>query len=49
MVFPEPGIGARIFPPDLSAFVTDYYRARDVEVLTGTSVTGSNGSATRCT
>ena len=39
MVFPEPGIGARIFPPDLSAFVTDYYRARDVEVLTDTSVT----------
>jgi NADPH-dependent 2,4-dienoyl-CoA reductase/sulfur reductase-like enzyme len=40
MVFPEDGIGARIFPPDLSAFVTDYYRARNVEVLTGTSVTG---------
>ncbi|HET6683304.1 MAG TPA: FAD/NAD(P)-binding oxidoreductase [Gaiella sp.] len=39
MVFPEPGIGARIFPPDLSAFVTDYYRARGVEVLTGSSVT----------
>ena len=39
MVFPEPGIGARMFPPDLSAFVTDYYRARDVEVLTDTSVT----------
>ena len=39
MVFPEQGIGARIFPPDLSAFVTDYYRARGVKVLTGTSVT----------
>jgi NADPH-dependent 2,4-dienoyl-CoA reductase/sulfur reductase-like enzyme len=39
MVFPEPGIGARIFPSDLSAFVTDYYRARGVNVLTGTSVT----------
>ncbi len=26
MVFPEPGIGARIFPAELSAFVTDYYR-----------------------
>ena len=38
MVFPEPGIGGRIFPPDLSAFVTDYYRARDVEVLTGAYV-----------
>jgi NADPH-dependent 2,4-dienoyl-CoA reductase/sulfur reductase-like enzyme len=39
MVFPEPGIGARLFPPDLSAFVTDYYRARGVEVLAGSSVT----------
>jgi NADPH-dependent 2,4-dienoyl-CoA reductase/sulfur reductase-like enzyme len=39
MVFPEPGIGARIFPADLSAFVTDYYRERGVEVLAGASVT----------
>jgi NADPH-dependent 2,4-dienoyl-CoA reductase/sulfur reductase-like enzyme len=39
MVFPEPGIGARIFPPELSAWVTDYYRARGVEVLAGASVT----------
>jgi NADPH-dependent 2,4-dienoyl-CoA reductase/sulfur reductase-like enzyme len=39
MVFPEAGIGARIFPADLSAFVTDYYRARNVEVLIDTSVT----------
>ena len=38
MVFPEAGIGARIFPADLSAFVTDYYRARDVEVLSGATV-----------
>lgn len=40
MVFPDPGIGARIFPADLSAFVTDYYRDKGVEVLAGTSVTG---------
>jgi NADPH-dependent 2,4-dienoyl-CoA reductase/sulfur reductase-like enzyme len=39
MVFPEPGIGARIFPATLSAFVTDYYRERGVEVLAGASVT----------
>jgi NADPH-dependent 2,4-dienoyl-CoA reductase/sulfur reductase-like enzyme len=39
MVFPEPGIGARIFPTELSAFVTDYYRAQGVEVLAGTTVT----------
>jgi len=40
MIFPEPGIGARIFPADLSAFVTDYYRGKGVEVLADTSVTG---------
>ena len=40
IVLPEPGIGARIFPADLSAFVTDYYREKGVEVLTDTSVTG---------
>jgi len=39
MVFPDPGIGARIFPVELSASVTDYYRERGVEVLAGTSVT----------
>ena len=40
IAFPEPGIGARIFPADLSAFVTDYYRDKGVEVLANTSVTG---------
>ena len=40
MVFPDPGIGARIFPTDLSAFVTDYYREKGVDVLAGTSVAG---------
>jgi 3-phenylpropionate/trans-cinnamate dioxygenase ferredoxin reductase subunit len=39
MAFPEPGIGARVFPPELSASVTDYYRAQGVEVLAGASVT----------
>ena len=39
MVFPEPGVGARIFPTELSTWVTDYYRAHGVEVLAGTSVT----------
>jgi NADPH-dependent 2,4-dienoyl-CoA reductase/sulfur reductase-like enzyme len=39
MVFPEPGIGARIFPAELSAFVTDYYREQGVDVLAGDSVT----------
>jgi 3-phenylpropionate/trans-cinnamate dioxygenase ferredoxin reductase component len=33
IVFPDPGIGARLFPPDLSAFVNDYYRGKGVTVL----------------
>jgi NADPH-dependent 2,4-dienoyl-CoA reductase/sulfur reductase-like enzyme len=40
MVFPDPGVCARIFPADLTAFVTDYYRDKGVEVLSGESVTG---------
>jgi NADPH-dependent 2,4-dienoyl-CoA reductase/sulfur reductase-like enzyme len=32
MVFPEPGIGWRTFPPDLARFVADYYRERGVDV-----------------
>lgn len=33
MVFPEDGIGARVYPPALSAFLNDYYRSKGVEVL----------------
>jgi NADPH-dependent 2,4-dienoyl-CoA reductase/sulfur reductase-like enzyme len=40
MVFPEPGIGARIFPASLSAALVDHYREQGVEVLAGASVTG---------
>jgi 3-phenylpropionate/trans-cinnamate dioxygenase ferredoxin reductase subunit len=39
MVFPEPGIGARIFPAALSASLNGYYRERGVEVVEGASVT----------
>jgi NADPH-dependent 2,4-dienoyl-CoA reductase/sulfur reductase-like enzyme len=38
MVFPEEGIGARIFPAELSAFVTGYYREHGVDVQPGTMV-----------
>jgi NADPH-dependent 2,4-dienoyl-CoA reductase/sulfur reductase-like enzyme len=39
LVFPEDGVCARLFPPDLSAFVTEYYRARGVGVHAGRTVT----------
>lgn len=40
MVFPESGIGARIYPPKLSQFLNDYYREKQVEVLTGETIRG---------
>jgi len=39
MVFPEDGIGARIFPEGLSRFLNDYYRSRGVEVMASDAVT----------
>ena len=38
MLFPDSGIGSRIFPADLTAFVTGYYHEQGVEVLTGETV-----------
>ncbi len=43
MLFPEPGIGFRLFPTDLSASVTDYYREKGVEVLAGEMVASASG------
>jgi NADPH-dependent 2,4-dienoyl-CoA reductase/sulfur reductase-like enzyme len=40
MVFPEAGVGSRIFPADMSLALNDYYRDSGVEVLVGASVTG---------
>ncbi|HET9116217.1 MAG TPA: FAD/NAD(P)-binding oxidoreductase [Gaiellaceae bacterium] len=42
MLFPEPGIGFRLFPTDLSASVTDYYREKGVEVLAGEMVASAS-------
>jgi NADPH-dependent 2,4-dienoyl-CoA reductase/sulfur reductase-like enzyme len=38
MVFPDDGICARLFPADLSQFVTDYYREKGVDVETGQTI-----------
>src|SRR5262245_2507859 len=35
IAFPDPGIGSRLFPAELSTFVNDYYRSKGVEVLGG--------------
>jgi NADPH-dependent 2,4-dienoyl-CoA reductase/sulfur reductase-like enzyme len=47
MAFPENGIGARLFPPDLADFVTGYYRDKGVEVLTGEQVEVIEGTSVR--
>jgi 3-phenylpropionate/trans-cinnamate dioxygenase ferredoxin reductase component len=43
IVFPDPGIGWRLFPAHLSAFVDDYYSERGIEVLNEATVTGATG------
>ncbi len=40
MVFPDAGIGARIYPPSLAAFLNDYYREKGVTLLPGETVAG---------
>jgi 3-phenylpropionate/trans-cinnamate dioxygenase ferredoxin reductase subunit len=47
MVFPEPGIGHRLFPADLSEFVSGYYRERGIEVLAGEAVAAVEDGAVR--
>jgi NADPH-dependent 2,4-dienoyl-CoA reductase/sulfur reductase-like enzyme len=39
MIFPDAGIGAHLFPPDLSVFLNAYYREHGVEVLAQSTVT----------
>lgn len=44
MLFPDDGIGARIYPHDLSQFLNETFRNKGVEVLPGESVTGLSTS-----
>ena len=45
MLVPEAGIGARVFPADLSRFLVDYYREQGVDVRTGERLAGLQQSA----
>jgi NADPH-dependent 2,4-dienoyl-CoA reductase/sulfur reductase-like enzyme len=38
MIVPEEGLGARVYPRELSAFLVSHYREKGVEVLTGDGV-----------
>ena len=44
MLFPEPGIGHRLFPAGLSASVTDYSREKGVDVRAGEMVSAASGN-----
>ena len=39
-IFPESGIGARVYPPRLSQFLNEFYRSKGVTVLASSSVAG---------
>jgi 3-phenylpropionate/trans-cinnamate dioxygenase ferredoxin reductase subunit len=39
MLFPEEGIGSRVYPPEISQYLNDFYRSKGVEVLAGVNVT----------
>src|SRR4051812_6228741 len=45
--FPEQGICARVFPPDLAEFVNGYFREKGVEVLPGEVVEGIDDGTVR--
>src|SRR5882672_757326 len=45
MLVPEDGIGARVFPADLSRFLVGYYREQGVDVRTGEGLAGLSQDA----
>lgn len=47
MLFPGRGIGARLYPPELSDFLTGFYRDKGVEVAAGESVSAIERRGTR--
>jgi 3-phenylpropionate/trans-cinnamate dioxygenase ferredoxin reductase component len=47
IAFPDAGIGARMFPADLAAFLNDFYRQKGVEVVPGQTVKGVERRASR--
>ena len=47
MLFPDAGIGASVYPPELSDYLTSFFRQKGVDVLSGVRVQGlkeQNGS-----
>jgi NADPH-dependent 2,4-dienoyl-CoA reductase/sulfur reductase-like enzyme len=44
MIFPDRGIGARIYPPGLSEFLNTFYASKGVTILANDSVAGIEGA-----
>jgi NADPH-dependent 2,4-dienoyl-CoA reductase/sulfur reductase-like enzyme len=40
MLIPEESLGIKVYPHDLSSYLTDYYRKKGVEILAGSTVDG---------
>jgi 3-phenylpropionate/trans-cinnamate dioxygenase ferredoxin reductase component len=49
LVFPDPAIGARVYPAPLARFLVDYFREKGVEVLPGDTVTAARKDGQRWT
>jgi 3-phenylpropionate/trans-cinnamate dioxygenase ferredoxin reductase component len=47
MIFPDAGITSRVLPEGLARFVTDYFRAKGVEVLSEEAVAAVDGTTVR--
>jgi 3-phenylpropionate/trans-cinnamate dioxygenase ferredoxin reductase subunit len=47
MLFPGDGIGGRLFPRDLSAFLNEFYREKGVDVQGGMRIIGTEQKGTR--
>ncbi|PYO73147.1 MAG: pyridine nucleotide-disulfide oxidoreductase, partial [Gemmatimonadetes bacterium] len=48
MLVPEAGVGARVFPSDLAAFLVDYYRKKGVTMRMGEGMAGLEARAGSC-
>jgi len=48
MLVPEAGLGARVFPADLSRFLVDYYREKGVELRPGEGMVGLESRGGKC-
>src|SRR2546426_7764539 len=48
MLVPEAGVGARVFPADLAAFLVDYYREKGVTMRMGEGMAGLDRRAGSC-